>query len=170
MAWGPLVSFVDGFLMLIVVTLDQALYPIIFVSYIKVCSSLSLKAFEKPVPLSSLSLSLYSYVKAFHKPVPFSLTHTTLTGTIDLSHTQEVLELKMWEEYVLYFIYIFICCVINLFGAKAMDNASKGGAPIHLSLSHTHTQSHTRYYHTQPHTHPHTTTITHTHIHIRVNI
>ncbi|KAL6063441.1 proline dehydrogenase [Balamuthia mandrillaris] len=33
-AWGPFLSFIDGFILVVVVVIDQALYPVIFISYL----------------------------------------------------------------------------------------------------------------------------------------
>jgi amino acid transporter len=39
-AFGPFVSFIDAWIMIVVVIIDQSLYPLIFVSYIKTLSTL----------------------------------------------------------------------------------------------------------------------------------
>lgn len=40
-AWGPIIPFVDGWIMMVVAIVDQALYPLIFVDYLKEVVSLN---------------------------------------------------------------------------------------------------------------------------------
>jgi amino acid transporter len=51
-AFGPFISFLDAWIMIVVVIIDQALYPLIFVSYIETLGPSSpLLAVAVPTPL-----------------------------------------------------------------------------------------------------------------------
>jgi amino acid transporter len=71
-AWPPFIVFLDGWIMILIIIFDQALYPIIFVAYV-----------------------------------------------------QDLIPMNWWQQYLVNLVYIAVCCIINLMGAKTMGTAAK---------------------------------------------